>query len=72
MSSWELQRDVKELILKLVNQKSEANIEKNMLQMILEGAKSSNLSPAAIEKFIIDNCKSIYFAGFETTATAAS
>ncbi|KAH6780398.1 hypothetical protein C2S52_011635 [Perilla frutescens var. hirtella] len=43
-----------------------------MLQMILEGAQNRNLSPDAIEKFAIDNCKSIYFAGFETTAIAAS
>ncbi|KAH6789060.1 hypothetical protein C2S51_004066 [Perilla frutescens var. frutescens] len=66
--AWELQRDVRELILKLVKQKNEAN----MLQMILEGAQSSNLRPDAVEKFTIDNCKSIYFAGFETTAIAAS
>lgn len=70
--AWELQRDVRELVLKLVRERNEANIEKNMLQMILEGAQSSNLSPDAIEKFTIDNCKNIYLAGYETTATAAT
>ncbi|KAH6836100.1 hypothetical protein C2S53_015838 [Perilla frutescens var. hirtella] len=69
---WEVKRDVKELILKLVKQKSEENLEKNMLQMILQGAESSNLSSDAVEKFIVDNCKNIYIAGFETTAITAS
>lgn len=58
--------------MELLKQKNEANLEKNMLRMILEGAESSNVSLDAIKKFTIDNCKSIYFAGFETTATAAS
>lgn len=69
---WEVQRDVRELILKLVKQKSEANSEKNMLKMILQGAESSGLSPVALEKFAIDTCKNIYIAGHETTAITAS
>ncbi|XP_057799001.1 cytochrome P450 714C2-like isoform X2 [Salvia miltiorrhiza] len=71
--SWELQGDVRELILKLLKQKKEANLEKNMLGVILEGAQSSNNSSLdTIDKFTIDNCKSIYFAGSESTATTAS
>lgn len=58
--------------MNLVKQKSETNSEKNMLQVILEGAERSNLSPDAIEKFTIDNVKNIYLAGYETTAIAAS
>ncbi|KAH6804138.1 hypothetical protein C2S51_032385 [Perilla frutescens var. frutescens] len=71
---WELQRDLRELIMKLINRKNEANLEKNMLQRILEGAQSSNLNlrPDAIEKFMIDNCKNIYLAGYETTAITAT
>ncbi|KAL1557042.1 cytochrome P450 714C2-like isoform X1 [Salvia divinorum] len=72
-SSWRLQGDIRELILTLLKQKNEENMDKNMLGMILEGAESNNEpSPGAITKFVIDNCKSIYFAGFETTAIVAS
>ncbi|XP_047978065.1 cytochrome P450 714C2-like isoform X2 [Salvia hispanica] len=73
-SSWRLQRDIRELILALLKQKNEENMDKNMLGMILKGAAESNSkpSPDAITKFTIDNCKSIYFAGFETTAIVAS
>lgn len=60
------------MILKLIKQKNEVELEKNLLQMILEGAQSSDLSPDAIERFTIDNCKNIYLAGYETTATAAT
>ena len=58
----------------LLKQKNEENMDKNMLGMILKGAAESNSkpSPDAITKFTIDNCKSIYFAGFETTAIVAS
>ena len=40
--------------------------------MILEGAKSGDLSPNATDDFIVDNCKNIYLAGYETTAVALS
>ncbi|GFY92041.1 hypothetical protein Acr_08g0004370 [Actinidia rufa] len=50
---------------------------KDLLQMILEAAKSygDNGGPPqdiAPNKFIVDNCKNIYFAGHETTALSAS
>jgi cytochrome P450 len=46
--------------------------------MILEGAKNyeaSNgllLNSVSRERFMVDNCKNIFFAGHETTATTAS
>ncbi|CAL8998772.1 unnamed protein product [Prunus brigantina] len=36
--------------------------------MILEGARNTDLSPEATDRFIVDNCKNIYLAGYETTA----
>jgi cytochrome P450 len=40
--------------------------------MVLEGAKASDLSQNAADSFIVDNCKNIYLAGYETTATSAT
>ncbi|KAJ9705545.1 hypothetical protein PVL29_003547 [Vitis rotundifolia] len=39
--------------------------------MVLEGAKNSDLSQEATDNFIVDNCKNIYLAGYETTAVSA-
>lgn len=40
--------------------------------MILEGAKNSNLSREAMDRFMVDNSKNIYLAGYETTAVSAT
>ncbi|KHF97459.1 Cytokinin hydroxylase -like protein [Gossypium arboreum] len=40
--------------------------------MVVEGAKSSDLSQEATERFVVDNCKNIYLAGYETTAVSAT
>lgn len=65
------------MILKVVKQRIEASYEKDLLQMILEGAESYNDSDGLSEKisrdkFMVDNCKNIYFAGQETTSITAS
>ncbi|KAA8515818.1 hypothetical protein F0562_018571 [Nyssa sinensis] len=74
---WRLEKEISSMILKVVKARSEDIAEKNLLQMILEGAKSygdQNGLPADVtpNKFIVDNCKNIYFAGYETTAISAS
>jgi cytochrome P450 len=51
--------------------------EKDLLQMILEGAKSYNdyygpSTDSFCDNFIVDNSKNIYFAGHETTAITTS
>ncbi|KAM1125003.1 hypothetical protein PS2_040092 [Malus domestica] len=61
------------MILKLVKQRVEASNEKDLLQMILEGAKSSaDYNDLSHNKFIVDNCKTLFFAGHETIASTAS
>ncbi|KAJ9683760.1 hypothetical protein PVL29_016316 [Vitis rotundifolia] len=43
------------------------------MQLLLESAiNDPNLGQASSKRFIVDNCKSIYFAGHESTAVAAS
>ncbi|KAG2672071.1 hypothetical protein I3760_13G021900 [Carya illinoinensis] len=71
------EKEINSMILKVVNQGNEASGVKDLLQMILEGAKiyddCDGLSvKISRDKFIIDNCKTIYFAGHETTATTAT
>ncbi|KAF9595778.1 hypothetical protein IFM89_004180 [Coptis chinensis] len=69
---WKLEKEVALLILKVVRERKEAEFEKDLLQMILEAASNDEVSLDSIEGFIVDNCKNIYFAGHETTATSAS
>ncbi|KAK0579239.1 hypothetical protein LWI29_023276 [Acer saccharum] len=72
-NAWELEKEIHNLILKAVKErKQEAAYEKDLLQMILEGAQSSNFSQQETDQFIVDNCKNIYLAGFETTAVSST
>lgn len=70
--TWALEKDIRTLILKVVKERKEAGFEKDLLQMLLEGAKNSELSPDVLDRFIVDNCKNIYLAGYETTAVSAT
>nr|XP_023890860.1 cytochrome P450 714C2-like isoform X1 [Quercus suber] len=74
---WKLEEEINSMILKVVKQRTEASYEKDLLQMVLEGAKSCNdyygpSTNSSHDKFIVDNCKNIYFAGHETTAITAT
>lgn len=60
------------MILNVVREREEAGYEKDLLQMLLQGAKNSDLSSDAVDRFIVDNCKNIYQAGYETTAVSAT
>ncbi|GMH26543.1 hypothetical protein Nepgr_028386 [Nepenthes gracilis] len=72
-----LNKEINSMILKLVKERTEATQEQDFLQMILEGAKIYGDHANATlnidhDRFIVDNCKNIYFAGHETTAVAAA
>ncbi|RZC82635.1 hypothetical protein C5167_045421 [Papaver somniferum] len=69
---WKLEKEIALLILKVVKERREAKSENDLLQMILEGANSVDSGLDNTDQFIVDNCKNIYFAGHETTATSAS
>jgi cytochrome P450 len=60
---------VHKLILEIVKESGE---ERNLLRAILLSASSSKVELAEAENFIVDNCKSIYFAGYESTAVTAA
>ena len=71
--AWALEKEVRNLILDVVKERQNGTCnEKDLLQTVLEGAKNSDLSQEATNRFIVDNCKNIYLAGFETTAVSAT
>ncbi|XP_060176325.1 cytochrome P450 714C2-like [Lycium barbarum] len=71
--TWALEKEINTLILNIVKERTKPRSEKDLLQMILEGATiKSKPSQNAIDSFIVDNCKNIYLAGYETTAVAAT
>ncbi|XP_058736876.1 cytochrome P450 714C2-like [Vicia villosa] len=72
---WRLEKEINSNISKLIKQRQEEGREQDLLQMILEGAKNCDdllSNSISQDRFIIDNCKTIFFAGHETTATTAS
>ncbi|PKA58572.1 Cytochrome P450 714B3 [Apostasia shenzhenica] len=74
---WRLNREIRSLILEVVRDGSIAGgrkvPENNLLQAILGSASDAggNGGDGEAEDFVVDNCKTIYFAGHETTAVAA-
>ncbi|XP_022861183.1 cytochrome P450 714A1-like [Olea europaea var. sylvestris] len=71
-----LEKEIETLIWEAVNAREreclvEISSEKDLLQLILEGA-INDVGKDSSKKFIVDNCKNIYFAGHESTAVAAS
>ncbi|KAK7286960.1 hypothetical protein RJT34_22337 [Clitoria ternatea] len=75
---WKLEKEISSTISKLIKQRQEETHEQDLLQMILEGAKNYEDSDVFFsnsisrDRFMIDNCKNIFFAGYETTAITAS
>ncbi|XP_047149711.1 cytochrome P450 714C2-like [Vigna umbellata] len=75
---WRLGKEIDSKIAKLIKQRLEESHEQDLLQMILEGAKNCEGGDGLIsdsiscDRFMIDNCKNIFFAGHETTAITAS
>jgi cytochrome P450 len=70
--TWRLEKEVRTLILKAVKEGKEAASGNDLLHMILEAATNSEFSQDETDSFIVDNCKDIYLAGYETTAVSAT
>ncbi|KAK9757741.1 hypothetical protein RND81_01G183200 [Saponaria officinalis] len=74
---WRLEKEIHRMILKVVEERMRSKEETDFLQKILEGAKTCTdqddpTLKINVEKLIVDNCKNIYLAGHETTASAAA
>lgn len=77
---WRLEKEISSKISKLIKKRQiDAHDEQDLLQMILDSAKKcesdgDSFLPNATsrERFMIDNCKNIFFAGYETTAITTS
>ncbi|KAK9001994.1 hypothetical protein V6N11_024687 [Hibiscus sabdariffa] len=75
-----LEREVELLIWETVKQRQQECLDKSLgqkdlIQLILESAmndESVGSGKGSPQKFIVDNCKNIYFAGHETIAITAS
>lgn len=63
-AAWRLNRLVRELILDVARENHHGDDGMNLLSAMLRSAGG--------EDFIVDNCKNIYFAGYETTAVTAA
>uniref|UniRef100_A0ACD5YTN3 Uncharacterized protein n=1 Tax=Avena sativa TaxID=4498 RepID=A0ACD5YTN3_AVESA len=70
-ASWRLNRRVRRLILDVVRE-SGGEDEGNLLNAMLRSAEAEVGGGSASEDFVVDNCKNIYFAGYETTAVTAA
>ncbi|KAL3521344.1 hypothetical protein ACH5RR_019493 [Cinchona calisaya] len=71
-----LEKEIESLIWETVVQRGqecsqECSSERDLLQLLLEGA-INDMDKNSSKKFIVDNCKNIYFAGNESTAVAIS
>ncbi|XP_065851419.1 cytochrome P450 714A1-like [Euphorbia lathyris] len=71
-----LEREIDSLIWETVEERQrQSSIEKDLMQLILEEAvnnTNTNAGKLSPKQFIVDNCKSLYFAGHDTTAISAS
>lgn len=70
-----LEKEIGRLIWEAVKEretKPKPKANKDLLHLILEGALNNHLDNHSSKRFIVDNCKNIYFAGHESTAVAAS
>ncbi|KAF6172641.1 hypothetical protein GIB67_041964 [Kingdonia uniflora] len=69
---WNIEKEIRLLILQVIKERQKAKSEMDLLQSILDGSTNGELGGYKADDYIIDNCKNICFAGHETVATSAS
>ncbi|XP_019178678.1 PREDICTED: cytochrome P450 714C2-like [Ipomoea nil] len=69
---WALDKEIHDLIIEVVKERKEKGAEKDLLQMVVEGAEAGEMSPQEIDAFIVSNCKNVYLAAHEASAIGAS
>ena len=69
---WRLEKELRALILKTIKERKDGASEHDLLNKILEAATNSDFSQGEIDRFIVDNCKNIYFAGYEAPGVSAT
>ncbi|WCJ34906.1 Cytochrome P450 714C2 [Euphorbia peplus] len=71
---WSLEKEIRHLVLDVAKERQERSDRnhEDLLQMVIEGAENSRFSKEEMERFIVDNCKNIYLAGYETTAVSST
>ncbi|KAL0929045.1 hypothetical protein M5K25_000985 [Dendrobium thyrsiflorum] len=75
---WRLNKEIRSLILQVVKDggvnEGHCVLENNFLRAILHNASAAGngYSTGNAEDFVVDNCKTIYFAGHETTAVSTT
>ncbi|XP_021668847.2 cytochrome P450 714C2-like isoform X1 [Hevea brasiliensis] len=69
-TAWKLSEKIHGMIMDISKERI-GSTSKDMLQVILEGAENGELWPLTKDEFIADNCKDIFFGGYEPPALAA-
>ncbi|XP_078180989.1 cytochrome P450 714C2-like [Carex rostrata] len=68
-----LKREIRSLVRNIVQEhKQQGSLKRDLLHSIIEGSTSIPDRTALAEEFIIDNCKTMYFAAFETTSVTSA
>lgn len=70
-----MEREIESLIWRVIEERERECTEKDLMQMIMEGAVHNDQGldkGFSRRRFIVDNCKNIYFAGHEATSVATS
>ncbi|KAF6172659.1 hypothetical protein GIB67_041982 [Kingdonia uniflora] len=73
--AWRLNKEITSTLLELANhRKVKETEESDLLQVLINGSSGINgwIGLHKRTRFIVDNCKAMYFAGHETSSTAAT
>ncbi|KAG9443319.1 hypothetical protein H6P81_014659 [Aristolochia fimbriata] len=72
--AWRLDREIRLSIMKVFKEREKRPVKggKDLLQVILNSVRDGAISKRSARSFIVDNSKTVYFAGHETSATTVS